>query len=280
MVSNLVGGYAGSTFVGEVTVGQDEGATAVYVSYDTGSDWLQIYNTSCLNGTCQSVGFDPAASGTLISPRVVERSFGLIKQEGHVYEDRVCVSHLGTVCLNNCSYFFVEQFTLGNNDTTPIYPANGVLGMTRGQPDPNLLPVPEVGPLIVPMLKEAGLADFSTFAFYLDNSAGGKVSWVDFNGFVKHNIKNEAESKIIWTKMQDSFYWETTCQGVSFGEPSSDNSFSFKKGSKIIAIFDTGTSFTMIPDFYWIQYLNILIHKIGLEDSKISQGYLTFPCTE
>lgn len=83
-------------------------------------------------------------------------------------------------------------------------------------------------------------------------------SFVDFGSYILSHVKDKTDSKIVWTALDDSFFWQTTCQGVSFGLPSSDNAFSFPDStgnSSIIAIFDTGTSFTMIPEYYWQPYV-------------------------
>jgi len=35
-----------------------------------------------------------------------------------------------------------------------------------------------------------------------------------------------------------------------------DNAFNFGIGQTIVAVFDTGTSFTMIPEYYWSAYID------------------------
>ena len=47
-----------------------------------------------------------------------------------------------------------------------------------------------------------------------------------------------------------------------------------------MAVFDTGTSFTMIPDYYWMDYINTLVHITLVKESEVTAGYLTFPCEE
>ena len=120
------------------------------------------------------------------------------------------------------------------------------------------------------------------FAFYLTDPASysDNISWVDFNGYVLQHIKDSDESKVVWLSLEDNFFWQSNCQGVAFGYPTAENSFNFGSGTTILSIFDTGTSFTMIPKYYWEAYMSQLVNATKIENSQLQDGYLAFPCTE
>jgi hypothetical protein len=70
----------------------------------------------------------------------------------------------------------------------------------------------------------------------------------------------------VWLDLADDFYWSHLCQGISFGKPGSDDStanspyaYGFEFDESLFTIFDTGTSFTMIPKDYWIAFTDNLI---------------------
>jgi hypothetical protein len=132
---------------------------------------------------------------------------------------------------------------------------DGILGLARDKPNPKLNMA--VGPLIVKKLTENNYAQFDVFAFYLTDpsSMNDNISWVDFNGFKQEHIKNGDEKGIVWLSLEDNFFWQSNCQGVSFGYPTVENSFNFGAGTTVLSVFDTGTSFTMIPKYYFEMYM-------------------------
>jgi hypothetical protein len=128
----------------------------------------------------------------------------------------------------------------------------------------------EIGPLFVKALNDEGFTQFNVFSFYLDGP--GEVSFIDFNGFMQNHIKNADDTQISWLKLKDDFYWASYCEGLSFGKPSqldtveeSPNAFGFDGGISIFTIFDTGTSFTLMPPSFWVVITETIILASGLE---------------
>lgn len=75
--------------------------------------------------------------------------------------------------------------------------------------------------------------------------------------------------------MKDDFYWAEYCQGLSFGKPSatddieeSPNAFGFDGGISIFTIFDTGTSFTLMPPSFWGKITDSIIMASGMEEGS------------
>jgi len=48
----------------------------------------------------------------------------------------------------------------------------------------------------------------------------------------------------------------------------------------MLAVFDTGTSFSMIPKTYWDAYTKLIISSFDLKDTQIQNGFFAFSCTE
>ena len=117
------------------------------------------------------------------------------------------------------------------------------------------------------------------------------MSFVDIGGIVPNWIKdgnsgNEYNyNKIVWLELTPDFYWSANCQGISFGKPGTGNTFTFgannhSKGGKMFAIFDTGTSFTLIPKSYFKPFIDNLVKMFGIEKYEVTNGIFAFECRE
>lgn len=63
-------------------------------------------------------------------------------------------------------------------------------------------------------------------------------------------------------------------------DPELYNTFKFRGDKTYLSIFDTGTSFTMIPPSVWKAYADYLAKQAELEDQwTIKNGILSFPCS-
>jgi len=160
-----------------------------------------------------------------------------------------------TACINDFEYFLIDSQKGVNGYAGLSEPVDGILGMSR-----DLVPKGtkyEVGPLLVKNLKDKGLTQYNVFSFYLTDP--DKQSFIDFNGYVRNFIKDDADDKIIWLKLNDDFYWSSMCQGISYGPQGKDNAFAWgankhSQAGTIFSIFDTGTSFTLVPKSYFVPF--------------------------
>ena len=60
----------------------------------------------------------------------------------------------------------------------------------------------------------------------------------------------------------------------------SPNAYSFGLGAELFTIFDTGTSFTMIPNEYWIAFTDNLVLVNSLRTYNVESGIFIFDCAE
>ena len=71
-----------------------------------------------------------------------------------------------------------------------------------------------------------------------------------------NHLKGGSDEKVVWLKLNEDFYWSSMCQGMSFGTPGQKNTFAWgsnkhSAAGTIFSIFDTGTSFTLVPKSYF-----------------------------
>lgn len=273
------GGELGFTYVGPLSLGQ--AGTVLDVVYDTGSDWLAVEGSDCTS--CEGDTFDGTASGVRLEPTQSERLYGSVGLTGYVYSDRVCIDN--TACVNDFEYFLISSQVGINGYTGLMEPVDGILGMSRDIVPPEY--DYEIGPLFVKALSYAGYTQYNVFSFYLEGP--GDVSFIDFNGFMQDHIKDANDSKITWLKLKDDFYWASYCQGISFGRPGlsdsemdSPNAFGFTGGVEVFSVFDTGTSFSLLPPSFWQSFTDTLVSVSGIPEGtyQITDGFFAFVCDD
>lgn len=83
-------------------------------------------------------------------------------------------------------------------------PVDGVMGLALGETNSKM------GPLFAKELFPFGLVTPTFFSFHLSDP--GKKSWIDWGGWRKDAIKDEAVDRIVWLDMSTSdFFWSSNC---------------------------------------------------------------------
>jgi len=147
----------GTMWTGPMYMG---GNTLMDVVYDTGSDWLVVEGSDCIN--CEGNTYDVNDSeGTpeQVNASATERNYGSASLVGYEYVDKVCIA-LGT-CIEDFEFFLI------NEQVGIAEPIDGILGLSRNNP---FYVAPEggntTGPLYVEKLAAAGIIDADKFSFY------------------------------------------------------------------------------------------------------------------
>ena len=148
------------TYVGPIKMGMMN--VMMDVVYDTGSDWLAVEGSLCLD--CDGDTFDGAYSGTLTNTTESERNYGSASLKGFEYKDRVCLDW--DICVNDFKYFLISQSKGANGYAGITEPVDGILGMSTGKA-PASCPECEIGPLYIEALKDFGMTQQNVFSFYL-----------------------------------------------------------------------------------------------------------------
>jgi hypothetical protein len=76
------------------------------------------------------------------------------------------------------------------------------------------------------------------------------------------------DGSIAWLTMEDSFFWQSKVDALGFGQMETTvgsmngdvpYSFKFEGERSYLSIFNTGTSFTLIPGELWVSWSDHLI---------------------
>lgn len=115
---------------------------------------------------------------------------------------------------------------------------SGILGLSRKGTSKI-----EAGPLLINEMNASGKLENSMFSFYLTSNDDAYSSFIDFGMYVDDHIKFGSQLK--WIKLVPHLYWMSEqAYGIRFNE----QAFNFGKNNKSYsAIFDTGTSLTLVP---------------------------------
>lgn len=225
---------------------------AMQVVYDTGSDWLTIEGTDCK--VCQGKMFDYHKSESfkfLERVQHTDLAYGSAELKGLRATDKVCLPKSkdlegleAGVCLPSFEFFLVssQQGLAGRID--------GVLGLSRNALPKNLKDDWRgTGPLYIHHLAKAGLIKENVFAFFLESYSDNKTlnSFIDIGGTVEQHMHPDRE--IVWFSLKDHMYWMVTGVAGMRINGDDDSAYSWLKHSEkpYEAIFDSGTSLTMVP---------------------------------
>jgi len=135
------------------------------------------------------------------------------------------------------------------------------------------------------------------FNFHLATKSkkNGGTSFVDFGNPVSGNMKNPDLNAALYVDLKQDFYWSSMIKAVGFGTDvikGKNGNFAFTSDpvtnfsgrrtpyKQIYSIFDTGTSFTLIPANYWKPYTEQIIHHFKIEQHIIENGAFAFFCNE
>lgn len=217
----------------------------------------------------------------------MQRTYGSVKFKGTTWKDKVCVSDKW--CRNDFE-FFVASTQEGQNGSPGLgNTIDGIMGMARPIVPPGFRY--ELGPSFPQSMSKP------KFNFHLATKSkkNGGTSFVDFGNPVSGNMKNSDLDAALYVDLKQDFYWSSMIKAVGFGTDvikgkngnfafTSDpvTNFSGRKTpyKQIYTIFDTGTSFTLIPANYWKPYTEQIIHHFKIEQHIIENGAFAFFCNE
>lgn len=217
----------------------------------------------------------------------MQRTYGSVQFKGTTWKDKVCVSDKW--CRNDFE-FFVAQTQEGQNGSPGLgNKIDGIMGMARPIVPPGFRY--ELGPSFPQSMSKP------KFNFHLATKSkkNGGTSFVDFGNPVAGNMKNPDLNAALYVDLKQDFYWSSMIKAVGFGTDvikGKNGNFAFTSDpvtnfsgrrtpyKQIYSIFDTGTSFTLIPANYWKPYTEQIIHHFKIEQHIIENGAFAFFCNE
>lgn len=161
-------GSFGFTWVGSIYMGAQK---AMDVVFDTGSDWLVVEGSTCVNCDGDTYDIFPAiqsGQARRVSVQSSERKYGSAKLQGREYTDTVCIDLAS--CVLDFKFFLIERQE-GIQE-----PIDGILGLSRNRPI-LLNEKTNVGPLYILALSAQETIAQNTFSFYFQQP--GLESFID-----------------------------------------------------------------------------------------------------
>lgn len=197
-------------FVGEVRIGQAE--TMIDVIFDTGSDWLVVPDSECLN--CQGTKVDNTASAEKTSDLLQDRVYGSANLQGYTYRDKVCLNSASSSCVNSFEYF---AFTSQTGIEAPV---EGMIGLSQNKQMLMSTMEMEVGPLFVNELYKDQMIPEPTFAFAMKGYTEDEPSLVDFGRPDAYRVEGGELNfdTTVTFGFNDDFFWSTYTQAIKFSE--------------------------------------------------------------
>jgi len=141
-------------FIGEMRIGPNQ--DLIDVVFDTGSDWLAVPDSSCIECEGNTVDNTNSQKTSTSSEKL---TYGSAQLNGYTYRSKVCLSSQAASCVPDFEYYsFFEQTGLSA-------PLEGILGMCQDKQMLISNAYREVGPLFGNELwKEGGIVE-PTFSF-------------------------------------------------------------------------------------------------------------------
>lgn len=204
------------------------------VVYDTGSNLLWLPSPFCTNCRPYTKKYDAQMSTTArFTNENKNITYGIGAISGDVIEDSVSFTKNGPQVDNFRLIMANEEYDL--NGTIP----DGVLGLGIEMEN-------NTKNSLIYSLYEAKIISKPIFSFYLSDSRRASrlfIGDISSNTYIQ---KIKMENKPSKCKISpDSHYWECDISSIQLSNNNSTSNISFSSNSK--AVFDTGTSYIIIP---------------------------------
>jgi len=110
-------------WTGTVYMGMSQ--TNMSVVFDTGSDWMVVQGSTCVN--CEGGVFNADASGKKTNTTLQNRAYGSANLTGYTYKDIACLTSTLASCVMNFEYFSVTH----QDGLSP--PIEGIVGLSQNK---------------------------------------------------------------------------------------------------------------------------------------------------
>ena len=252
--------YRDVKYLGDIYVGTPY--IKFQVIYDTGSNIFWLASNNCTVLSCQKYEnkYNPKnsnSSSDLHLKQNITYAVGFVK--GRIFEDVVSLNHN-----QKNLYLYNKELIVNNYNILCVYSekyitqtiADGVVGL--GINDEG-----NVKNSLIKLLYQQKQISAPAFSFYLLNNTKNNISKIYIgdimeNTYIHNLFKNNI--KFCYVSENDKL-WECKINNtVEMHNDEKNNSFIFKSNSSVI--FDTGTSYTIIPKDDYITIVQHLINDL------------------
>ena len=247
--------YRNVKYLGDIYVGTPY--KKYQVIYDTGSDIFWLASNNCTTQSCKKYEnkYNPKLSSTAVDLHLrqnITYDVGFVK--GRIFEDVVSLNHNQKIL-----ELFNKEFKVKNLNILCIYSENyitetiadGVLGLGINYEN-------NVNNSLIQLLYEQKQILSPSFSFYLVNNRENNISKIYIGDIMENTyINNLFKNMTRFCKVESGAkYWECNLnKGFEIIGDNKNNTFWIE--SNLSVIFDTGTSYTIIPK---IDYIKIIQH--------------------
>ena len=254
--------YRNVKYLGDIYVGTPY--KKYQVIYDTGSDIFWLASNNCTTASCEKYEnkYNPKLSSTSVDLHLrqnITYAVGFVK--GRIFEDIISLNYN-----QNPLELFNKELKVKNLNILCIFSENyitetiadGVVGLGINYEN-------NKNSSLIHLLYEQKQILSPAFSFYLINNTENNISKLYIGDIMENTyINNLFKSSIRHCKVaEEAKYWECNLKkGIEMINNKTNNSFWIH--SNLSVIFDTGTSYTIIPKSDYskiIQHLNKDLHK-------------------
>ena len=247
--------YKDVKYLGDIYVGTP--FKKFQVIYDTGSNIFWLASNNCTSLSCEKYEnkYNPHNSVTATDLHMrqnITYAVGFVK--GRIFNDVVSLNH-NPKSLN----LYNKEMTVNNCNILCVYSEKYITQtITDGIVGLGINDEGNVKNSLIKLLYEQKQISAPAFSFYLLNNTGNNISKIYIGDIMDNTyIHNLFKNNIKFCHVSENEkLWECKLNNtVEMHNDKKNNSFVFKSNSSVI--FDTGTSYTIIPKD---DYINIVQH--------------------
>ena len=239
-------------YYGDIYIGIPKKRVAVI--FDTGSNILWVPSSQCDTCRINSIRYNPLTSKTSEKLNIAKNiSFAVGYVEGDLYSETVSLNSHGSLLKDFNNDLYVEKFKLlsvNKEVNLTGTSSDGVMGLgiyNEGDPYNSFIET-------LYNQKQINSPSFSFYILGVNNISRLYIGDILNNAYISKIIKNNKNECIV---DNNALYWECyPFNGIKITNKNNDKNKLFNSNSSII--FDTGSSYTLIPEYDFMIIFNFL----------------------
>ena len=239
-------------YYGDIYIGLPKKRIAVI--FDTGSNILWVPSSQCDTCRINSIRYNPLTSKTSERLNIAKNiSFAVGYVEGELYSETVSLNSHGSLLKSFNNDLYVEKFKLlsvNKEINLTGTSSDGVMGLgiyNEGDPYNSFIET-------LYNQKQINSPSFSFYILGINNISRLYIGDILNNAYISKIIKNNKNECIV---DNNALYWECyPFNGIKITNNINDKNKLFHSNSSII--FDTGSSYTLIPEYDFMIIFNFL----------------------
>ena len=239
-------------YYGDIFIGVPKKRIAVI--FDTGSNILWVPSSQCDTCRLNSIRYNPLTSKTSEKLNIAKNiSFAVGYVEGDLYSETVSLNSHGSLLKAFNDDLYIEKFrflSVNKEINLTGTSSDGVMGLgiyNEGDPYNSFIET-------LYNQKQINSPSFSFYILGVNNISRLYIGDILNNAYISKIIKNNKQECIV---DNNALYWECyPFNGIKISNNNNEKNQIFHSNSSII--FDTGSSYTLIPEYDFMIIFNFL----------------------